>query len=206
LFSLIQAAGWPIWFLLAASIVAVTVIVERILYLRTSRVLPPTLLKEVISVARAGPVSAEHINELERHSPLGSVLAAGLRMNGAPRERMEQAVEEAGRIATHRLERYLTALGTVATLAPLMGLFGTVIGMIELVGAQDVAGADPLRVAHGISVALYNTAFGLAVAMPALMFHRHFHALVDSRVLELEQQALQLVNALSESTDADEIS
>ena len=206
MFSLIQAAGWPIWFLLVASIVAVTVIVERILYLRTSRVLPPTLLNEVISVARAGPVSAEHINELERHSPLGSVLAAGLRKKGAPRERMLQAVEEAGRIATHGLERYLTALGTVATLAPLMGLFGTVIGMIELFGAQDVAGADPLRVAHGISVALYNTAFGLAVAMPALMFHRHFHALVDSLVLELERQALQLVNALSEATDADEIS
>lgn len=206
MFSLIQAAGWPIWFLLAASIVAVTVIVERILYLRTSRVLPPTLLNEVISVARAGPVSAEHINELERHSPLGSVLAAGLRTRDAPRERMLQAVEEAGRMTTHQLERYLTALGTVATLAPLMGLFGTVIGMIELFGAQDVAGADPLRVAHGISVALYNTAFGLAVAMPALMFHRHFHALVDSLVLDLERQALQLVNALSESTDADEIS
>ena len=206
MFSLIQAAGWPIWFLLAASIVAVTVIVERILYLRTSRVLPPTLLNEVISVARAGPVSAEHINELERHSPLGSVLAAGLRKKGAPRERMLQAVEEAGRVATHGLERYLTALGTVATLAPLMGLFGTVIGMIELFGAQDVAGADPLRVAHGISVALYNTAFGLAVAMPALMFHRHFHASVDSLVLELERQALQLVNALSDATDPDEIS
>lgn len=206
MFSLIQAAGWPIWFLLAASIVAVTVIVERILYLRTSRVLPPTLLNEVISVARAGPVSAEHINELERHSPLGSVLAAGLRNRDAPRERMLQAVEEAGRMTTHQLERYLTALGTVATLAPLMGLFGTVIGMIELFGAQDVAGADPLRVAHGISVALYNTAFGLAVAMPALMFHRHFHALVDSLVLDLERQALQLVNALAESTDADEIS
>ena len=206
MFSLIQAAGWPIWFLLVASIVAVTVIVERILYLRTSRVLPPTLLNEVISFASAGPVSAEHIDELERHSPLGSVLAAGLRKNGAPRERMLQAVEEAGRIATHGLERYLTALGTVATLAPLMGLFGTVIGMIELFGAQDVAGADPLRVAHGISVALYNTAFGLAVAMPALMFHRHFHASVDSLVLELERQALQLVNALSDATDPDEIS
>ena len=206
MFSLIQAAGWPIWFLIVASIVAVTVIVERILYLRTSRVIPPTLLNEVISVVRAGPVSAEHVNELERHSPLGSVLAAGLHKKGAPRERMLQAVEEAGRIATHGLERYLTALGTVATLAPLMGLFGTVIGMIELFGAQDVAGADPLRVAHGISVALYNTAFGLAVAMPALMFHRHFHASVDSLVLELERQALQLVNALSDATDPDEIS
>jgi biopolymer transport protein ExbB len=206
LYSLIQAAGWPIWFLLAASVVAVAVIVERILYLRAARVLPPGLLHEVIAAVHAGPVSAEHIDQLERHSPLGSVLAAALRMAKTPRERALQAVEEAGRAVAHQLERYLTTLGTVATLAPLMGLFGTVVGMIELFGAQDVAGADPLRVAHGISVALYNTAFGLAVAMPALLFHRHFHARVDSLVLQLEQQALQLVNALTERRDPDEVS
>jgi biopolymer transport protein ExbB len=134
------------------------------------------------------------------------VLAAALRHADAPRERLMQAVEDAGRTVTLQLERYLTTLGTVATLAPLMGLFGTVIGMIELFGAQDVAGADPLRVAHGISVALYNTAFGLAVAMPALMFHRHFHALVDSLVLQLEQQALKLVNVLGEPGGAHEVS
>lgn len=206
MYSLIQAAGWPIWFLLAASVVAVAVIVERILYLRRSRVLPPSLLVEVISAVRAGPVSVEHIDQLAHHSPLGSVLAAALRQADAPRERLVQAVEEAGRTVTLQLERYLTTLGTVATLAPLMGLFGTVIGMIELFGAQDVAGADPLRVAHGISVALYNTAFGLAVAMPALMFHRHFHALVDSLVLQLEQQALKLANVLSEPRGAHEVS
>ena len=206
LYSLIQAAGWPIWFLLAASVVVVAVIVERILYLRRSRVLPPSLLVEVISAVRAGPVSVEHIDQLAHHSPLGSVLAAALRQADAPRERLVQAVEDAGRTVTLQLERYLTTLGTVATLAPLMGLFGTVIGMIELFGAQDVAGADPLRVAHGISVALYNTAFGLAVAMPALMFHRHFHALVDSLVLQLEQQALKLVNVLSEPRGAHEVS
>jgi biopolymer transport protein ExbB len=206
LYSLIQAAGWPIWFLLAASVVTVAVIVERILYLRRSRVLPPSLLVEVISAVRAGPVSVEHIDQLAHHSPLGSVLAAALRQADAPRERLVQAMEDAGRTVTLQLERYLTTLGTVATLAPLMGLFGTVIGMIELFGAQDVAGADPLRVAHGISVALYNTAFGLAVAMPALMFHRHFHALVDSLVLQLEQQALKLVNVLSEPRGAHEVS
>ena len=206
MYSLIQAAGWPIWFLLAASVVAVAVIVERILYLRRSRVLPPSLLVEVISAVRAGPVSVEHIDQLAHHSPLGSVLAAALRQADAPRERLVQAMEDAGRTVTLQLERYLTTLGTVATLAPLMGLFGTVIGMIELFGAQDVAGADPLRVAHGISVALYNTAFGLAVAMPALMFHRHFHALVDSLVLQLEQQALKLVNVLGEPGGAHEVS
>ncbi|MBM3364396.1 MAG: MotA/TolQ/ExbB proton channel family protein [Betaproteobacteria bacterium] len=202
MFSLIQAAGWPIWFLLAASVVAVTVIVERILYLRSARVLPTGLLNEVISAARAGPVSAAHIDQLERHSPLGAVLAAALRTSDAPREHMLQAVEDAGRAASLQLERYLTALGTVATLAPLMGLFGTVVGMIELFGAQDVAGADPLKVAHGISVALYNTAFGLAVAMPALLFHRHFQALIDRLLLQMEQQAMQLVNALTEPHDA----
>jgi len=206
LYSLIQAAGWPIWFLLAASVVAVAVIVERILYLRRSRVLPPSLLVEAISAVRAGPVSMEHIDQLAHHSPLGSVLAAAMRQADAPRERLVQAVEDAGRTVTLQLECYLTTLGTVATLAPLMGLFGTVIGMIELFGAQDVAGADPLRVAHGISVALYNTAFGLAVAMPALMFHRHFHALVDSLVLQLEQQSLKLVNVLSEPRGAHEVS
>ncbi|MFM7669701.1 MAG: MotA/TolQ/ExbB proton channel family protein [Betaproteobacteria bacterium] len=202
MFSLIQAAGWPIWFLLAASVVAVTVIVERILYLRSARVLPTGLLNEVISAARAGPVSAAHIDQLERHSPLGAVLAAALRTSDAPREHMLQAVEDAGRAASLQLERYLTALGTVAMLAPLMGLFGTVVGMIELFGAQDAAGADPLKVAHGISVALYNTAFGLAVAMPALLFHRHFQALIDRLLLQMEQQAMQLVNALTEPHDA----
>ncbi|MCM0044207.1 MAG: MotA/TolQ/ExbB proton channel family protein [Burkholderiaceae bacterium] len=197
MFALIQAAGWPIWFLLAASVVAVTIIVERLLYLRPARIAPPTLLAEALDVARQGPVSDEVIAQLEQNSPLGRVLAAGMRNLGTPREAMRDAIEEAGRAAAHALERYLTALGTVATLAPLLGLFGTVVGMIELFGAQEITGADPLKVAHGISVALYNTAFGLAVAMPALLFHRHFHAQVDSLVLDMEQQALQFVDRMA---------
>lgn len=197
MFALIQAAGWPIWFLLAASVVAVTIIVERLLYLRPARIAPPTLLAEALDVVRQGPASDEVIAQLEQNSPLGRVLAAGMRNLGAPREAMRDAIEEAGRAAAHALERYLTALGTVATLAPLLGLFGTVVGMIELFGAQEITGADPLKVAHGISVALYNTAFGLAVAMPALLFHRHFHAQVDSLVLDMEQQALQFVDRMA---------
>jgi biopolymer transport protein ExbB len=196
LFALIQAAGWPIWFLLAASLVAVTVIVERALYLRPAHILPPYLLGEVIEVAGAGPVDAETMAQLEQNSPLGRVLAAGVRNLSASRETMKQAIEEAGRLSAHQLERYLTTLGTVATLAPLMGLFGTVVGMIELFGAQDIHGANPVQVAHGISVALYNTAFGLAIAMPALLFHRHFHAQVDSLVIEMEQQALRFVDTV----------
>ncbi len=194
---MIQAAGWPIWFLLAASVVAVTIIVERLLYLRSDRILPPTLLAEVLDVARRGPVAEDTLAQLAQNSPLGSVLAAGLRKADAPRATLREAMEEAGRVAVQPLERYLTALGTVATLAPLLGLFGTVVGMIELFGAQDVAGADPLRVAHGISVALYNTAFGLAVAMPSLMFHRHFHARVDSLALAMEQQAQQFIDRVA---------
>lgn len=201
MFALLQSAGWPVGFLLAASLVGFTLVLERALYLRAARILPPTLLAEAIAVSRAGPVTDEVIEQLEQNSPLGRVLAAGMRHRAAPRATMQQAVEAAGRAVAYRLQRYLTTLGTVATLAPLMGLFGTVIGMIELFGAQDAGGADPLRVAHGISVALYNTAFGLAIAIPALLFHRHFHALVDGFVLDLEQQAQRFVASAGSAGD-----
>ncbi len=201
MFAIIQAAGWPIWFLLIASVISVTVIIERLLYLRAARILPPNLLPEVIVVTRSGSVDAEVVERLESNSPLGRVLAAGMRNREASREVMKEAIEEAGRAAAHQLERYLTTLGTIATLAPLMGLFGTVIGMIELFGATGGVGADPLQVAHGISVALYNTGFGLAVAMPSLVFHRHFHALVDGFVIDMEQQAVRFVDTVTGQRD-----
>jgi biopolymer transport protein ExbB len=206
LFAIIQAAGWPIWFLLIASVISVTVIIERLLYLRAARILPPNLLPEVIAVTRSGSVDSEVVERLESNSPLGRVLAAGMRNREASREVMKEAIEEAGRAAAHQLERYLTTLGTIATLAPLMGLFGTVIGMIELFGATGGVGADPLQVAHGISVALYNTGFGLAVAMPSLVFHRHFHALVDGFVIDMEQQAVRFVDTVTRQRDRDEFS
>ncbi len=201
MFAIIQAAGWPIWFLLIASVISVTVIIERLLYLRAARILPPNLLPEVIAVTRSGSVDAEVVERLESNSPLGRVLAAGMRNREASREVMKEAIEEAGRAAAHQLDRYLTTLGTIATLAPLMGLFGTVIGMIELFGATGGVGADPLQVAHGISVALYNTGFGLAVAMPSLVFHRHFHALVDGFVIDMEQQAVRFVDTVTGQRD-----
>ncbi|CAM8634698.1 TolQ Biopolymer transport proteins [Oxalobacteraceae bacterium] len=201
MFAIIQAAGWPIWFLLIASVISVTVIIERLLYLRAARILPPNLLPEVIAVTRSGNVDPEVVQRLESNSPLGRVLAAGMRNREASREVMKEAIEEAGRAAAHQLERYLTTLGTIATLAPLMGLFGTVIGMIELFGATGGVGADPLQVAHGISVALYNTGFGLAVAMPSLVFHRHFHALVDGFVIDMEQQAVRFVDTVTGQRD-----
>jgi biopolymer transport protein ExbB len=194
LLAIIQAAGWPIWPLLIASVIAMTLIIERLLYLRRSRILPPNLLAEVVQVYRGGKINVEVINKLEDNSSLGQVLAAGLRNAEAPRDVMKESIEEAGRGAAHELERFLTTLGTIASLAPLMGLFGTVVGMIEIFGSQNATGANPAQLAHGISVALYNTGFGLAIAMPAMIFYRHFRALVDSFIIDMEQQAVKFVD------------
>jgi biopolymer transport protein ExbB len=194
LFAIIHAAGWPIWPLLIASMIGMALIVERLLYLRRGRILPVNLLQEVIRVYHNGKINADVVATLERNSPLGRVLAAGLRNVEAPRDIMKEAIEEAGMATAHELERFLTTLGTIATLAPLMGLFGTVVGMIEIFGAQDATGANPAQLAHGISVALYNTGFGLAIAMPSLVFYRHFRALVDGFIVDMEQQAVKFVD------------
>lgn len=192
--AIIQAAGWPIYFLLITSVIALTLIIERVLYLRRARILPPGLLDEVVRACRNGKVGTEVVTNLEQNSPLGRVLAAGLRNVHAPREVMKESIEEAGRGTAHELERFLTTLGTIATLAPLLGLFGTIVGMIEIFGSQNAAGTNPAQLAHGISVALYNTGFGLAIAMPALVFYRHFRALVDSYIIDMEQQAVKFVD------------
>ena len=192
--AIFQAAGWPIWLLLIASIVATALIIERLLYLRRSKILPKKLLDEVVQIYRGGSVNAGVIDKLEKSSPLGAVLSAALRNVDAPREVMKESIEEAGSGVAHTLERFLTTLGTIATLAPLMGLFGTVVGMIEIFGSQNASGSNPAQLAHGISVALYNTGFGLAIAMPTLVFYRHFRALVDSFVIEMEQQAVKFVD------------
>jgi biopolymer transport protein ExbB len=194
LFAIIQAAGWPIWFLLFASVIAVALIIERSISLRASRIIPPTLLDQVVSVYRRQGLSPEVIERLSRDSPLGAVLAAGLRNLKSSRYVMKEAIEEAGRSVAHDLERFLTTLGTIATAAPLLGLFGTVIGMIEIFGSQSPTGTNPQQLAHGISIALYNTAFGIGIAIPALIFYRHFKNKVDTFVVEMEQQAGKLVD------------
>jgi biopolymer transport protein ExbB len=195
-FSIIQAAGWPIWFLLAASVIAVALIIERFIVLRRQRVAPPTLLEKVVDAYRKQGVTAQLVENLYRDSPLGRVLAAGLRNHRAPRPVMKEAIEEEGRAVAHELERFLTTLGTIATASPLWGLFGTVVGMIEIFGSQAPSGSNPAQLAHGISIALYNTGFGLLVAIPALIFYRHFRAKVDSFVLDMEQQAARLVDTV----------
>jgi biopolymer transport protein ExbB len=194
LFAIIQAAGWPIWFLLFASVIAVALIIERSISLRASRIIPPTLLDQVVNVYRRQGLSPEVIERLSRDSPLGAVLAAGLRNLKSSRYVMKEAIEEAGRSVAHDLERFLTTLGTIATAAPLLGLFGTVIGMIEIFGSQSPTGTNPQQLAHGISIALYNTAFGIGIAIPALIFYRHFKNKVDTFVVEMEQRAGKLVD------------
>ena len=194
MFRIIQAAGWPIWFLLAASVIAVALIIERFIVLRRQRIAPAGLLEKVVDAYRKQGVTAQLVENLHRDSPLGRVLAAGLRNHRAPRPVMKEAIEEEGRAVSFDLERFLTTLGTIATASPLWGLFGTVVGMIEIFGSQAPSGANPAVLAHGISVALYNTGFGLLVAIPALIFYRHFRAKVDGFVLEMEQQAARLVD------------
>ncbi|HYX65759.1 MAG TPA: MotA/TolQ/ExbB proton channel family protein [Burkholderiales bacterium] len=196
MFAILQAAGWPIWFLLAASIIALALIIERSLSLRATRIIPPRLFEQVVALYRRQGVSEEVLDKLAQDSPLGAVLAAGLRNHKSSRYVMKEAIEEAGRAVAHDLERFLTTLGTIATAAPLLGLFGTVIGMIEIFGSQSPGSANPQQLAHGISIALYNTAFGIAIAIPALIFYRHYRNKVDSLVVEMELQASKLVDIL----------
>lgn len=202
MFAIIQAAGWPIWPLIAASVVALALVIERLLALRPRLVAPAGLVDEVLVLTRDGLPSGGVVDALAASSVQGRVLAAGLRAFAAePRispADLDRAFEHAGREAYHQLSAYLTALGSIATAAPLLGLLGTVVGMIEIFGSQapGTAGGNPQQLAHGISIALYNTAFGLLVAIPALLFHRHFKARVDEHRLALELGAERLATQL----------
>jgi biopolymer transport protein ExbB len=198
LFSIIQAAGWPIWPLLICSTVALALVIERLYQLRSSLVAPPALLEEVLSVTRNSLPGADVVGKLAANSVLGGVLAAGLQcVIAEPRvteAALRQAFENAGRLAVHGLERYLNTLGTIAAAAPLLGLFGTVVGMIEIFGSQAPgSSSNPQLLAHGISVALYNTALGLMIAVPSLMLYRYFRGRVDEYQLTLEMAAERMV-------------
>ncbi len=201
MFSIIQAAGWPIWPLILCSVIGLALILERLVSLRRRRVAPPQLLDEVLVLSRSSLPAMDVVNKLEENSVLGQVLASGLRaLIVEPRttERMlRQTFELAGRSAAQQLERYLNTLGTIAAAAPLLGLLGTVVGMIEIFGAQAPTGANnPAMLAHGISIALYNTAFGLIIAIPALMFYRYFRGRVDDHLMNLELAAERLLPQL----------
>lgn len=197
--SIIQAAGWPIWPLVACSVLGLALVIERFLSLKTGKIAPPKLLEEAIMVSRNGVPGPDVVTQLEKNSLLGEVLATGFRtLNSNPRaseDDLRANLEGAGRQAAAKLQRYLGALATIASAAPLLGLLGTVIGMIEIFGSQSMeggmgaGGGNPAQLAHGISIALYNTAFGLIVAIPSLIFWRYFRARVDEYLLTMELAA-----------------
>ena len=200
--SIIQAAGWPIWPLIICSILALALVIERFINLKAAKVVPPKLLEEAMTVSLTAVPPATVITQLEQNSALGELLASGFRVLESNPQCSEAdlhtAMESKGREIAHRLEKYLSALATIASAAPLLGLLGTVIGMIEIFGSQapGAGGGNPAQLAHGISIALYNTGFGIFIAIPSLIFWRHFRALVNGLVLEMQQQAVRLVEVL----------
>jgi biopolymer transport protein ExbB len=179
--------------LILASIIAVAIIIERLYSLRNREVAPEGLLAETVKTYQERGVTTELLSKLTESSPLGRIFATALKNAHNSREVMRESIEESGRAVTHELDRFLTSLGTVASMAPLLGLFGTVVGMIEIFGAQTATGTNPGQLAHGISIALYNTAFGLIIAIPAMIFYRYFRAKVERLVVDMEQQAVKLV-------------
>jgi biopolymer transport protein ExbB len=194
LLSIIQAAGWPIWPLLACSVVALALVIERLMNLRVHLVAPTGLLEQAITASHNALPSQDVVEQLSRHSSLGKVLASGWQaLKTEPHiseADLRSSMEAAGRQAAHDLDKHLVALATIASAAPLLGLLGTVIGMIDIFGSQTAPGtSNPAQLAQGISMALYNTAFGLIVAIPALMFWRYLRARVDAYVLGLELDA-----------------
>ena len=196
MFAIIEAAGWPIWFLLIASVIALGLVGERLYTLRYRTVMPAHLLNDVIQDITTHGVNDEMLVRLAAGSPLGRIFAAGLKNVKNSPEVMKESIEETGRVVAHDLSHFLTALGTIASISPLLGLFGTMVGMIEIFGAQSATESAPAALAHGISIALYNTAFGLIVAIPSMIFYRHFRAQVNNLTIEMEQQAIKLVEII----------
>jgi biopolymer transport protein ExbB len=195
LFAIVQAIGWPIWPLILASIVALALIIERSLALRRLKVLPARLLQDVLALHARRQVTPEVVARLEQNSPLGRVLAAALRNERAPRDLAHEAVANAGSHVAHDLSRFLSLLGSIGSIAPLLGLLGTVVGMIEIFASQQ-AGSNPQQLAHGISIALYCTAFGIIVAVPAVLAYRMFRSRVEDFLVDMEDEAQKLLDTL----------
>ena len=197
MFEIIKAGGWIMGPLVLASVFATAITVERFWSLQTKRILPPGLVAEVWRVLQAGGVNSAWLAELRSGSPLGRVLAAGIVNRDHARSIIKESIEEAGRLVAHELERYLNTLGTIAAVSPLMGLLGTVFGMINMFAALKTHGVgDPAALSGGIAEALITTAAGLTIAIPALYFYRFLRGKVDTLVIGMEQEALRLVEVL----------
>jgi biopolymer transport protein ExbB len=192
LLQIIHDAGWPIWLLVATSVLGLALIIERGLSLRKKLILPPNLLTQVIDLILQKSHTPDAVMKLAATSPLGRVLSEVIANGGQNDAYRLAAVEDVGKDVAHQLNRYLPALATIAVVAPLMGLFGTVVGMIEIFASYTPSGGDPSQLARGISIALYNTGFGIIIAIPALIFHRYFRSRVDYYLHQMERQAATL--------------
>jgi len=203
-FELIRAGGWLMVPIIACSILALAIVIERLLTLRRSRVVPRGLLAQVWELVRNGQMTPERLQVLKQESPLGSIIVAGLNNSRHGREIMKESIQEAASVVVHELERFLNSLGTIAAIAPLLGLLGTVIGMIKVFTEIMMQGTGNANVlAGGISEALITTAAGLSVAIPALVLHRYFQRKVDSLVLTMEQESVKLVEMIHGERDVD---
>ncbi len=194
---LIRAGGWLMWPILLCSVISLAIIAERFWSLQKKRIIPKNLVAQVWQWQKVGHLNAKRVHDLRQGSPLGRVLAAGLVNRQYEREVMKESIEEVGRHVAHELERFLNTLGTIASITPLLGLLGTVIGMIKVFAVITSHGVgDPSILAEGISEALVTTAAGLSVAIPSLMFYRYFRGRVNEYVVNMEQEALKLVEVM----------
>ena len=196
MWDIIIAAGWPIWPLIATSVFGVAIILERFWSLRESYVIPQNLMGDVKKLVGSGSIKRDAVEALRANSPLGEIMAVAIENQNSSLEIIKDSIEEAGSQVSYKLERYLGALSTISTVAPLLGLFGTIIGMVELFSSFTSSGHDVAVFARGISIALYNTAGGIVVAVPAMIAFRFFRSKVDHLVNEMEQQALHLVEIM----------
>ena len=196
MWEIILAAGWPIWPLIFASIIALAIIGERFWSLRHEIVAPSDLLPEVQKLLNQGAIKKDVIAKIKEHSLLGEIFASALINSNTSAAHIKEAIEESGRGVNFKLEKYLSTLGTIAAVAPLLGLLGTVIGMVDLFSSFTNSGHDVAVFARGISVALYNTAAGIVVAVPAMIFYRFFRSKVDDLIFDMEQQALKLIESM----------
>ena len=196
MWDIIAAAGWPIWPLIATSVFGVAIILERLWSLRESYVIPNNLLEDVKKLVVSGSIKKDAIEALKKNSPLGEIMSTAIENQNSSLEIIKDSIEETGSLVSYKLEKYLGALSTISTVAPLLGLFGTIIGMVELFSSFTSSGHDVAVFARGISIALYNTAGGIVVAVPAMIAFRYFRSKVDHLVNEMEQQALHLVEIM----------
>jgi biopolymer transport protein ExbB len=196
-YEMIEAGGWLMIPILLCSVVALAIVAERFWSLQVKKIAPANLVAQVWQWYKADTLDEGHLESLSNNSPLGRVLAAGLYNRHHPREIMKETIEDTGRQVVHELERYLNTLGTIASVTPLLGLLGTVIGMIEVFTVIMEHGVgNPGVLAGGISKALITTAAGLSVAIPALIFSRYFRGKVDALVLKMEDEAMKIVDVM----------